>query len=59
MPALPSSNSPITLAMIAGWIERGRRMIAEARRTRSPRLRVMARNHLRGLQQRIAEAITQ
>ena len=43
--------------MLAGWIERGRRMIAEARRTNCPRLRFMARNHLRGLQQRIAEAM--
>jgi hypothetical protein len=57
MTALPSSHPPITVVMIAGWIERGRRMIAEARRTKSPRLRVMARNHLRGLQQRIAEAM--
>lgn len=57
MTALPPSHPPITLAMIAGWIERGRRMIAEARRTKSPRLHVMARNHLRGLQQRIAEVM--
>jgi len=57
MPALPSSNPPITVEMIAGWIERGRRMAAEARRTKVPRLRIMAHNHLRGLQQRIAEAM--
>jgi len=58
MPALPPSHPPITPAMFAGWIERGRRMVAEARRTKSPRLRIMARNHLRGLRQRIAEEIT-
>jgi hypothetical protein len=57
MPALPSSHPPITPEIIGGWIERGRRMVAEARRTKSPRLRVMARNHARGLQQRIAEAL--
>jgi hypothetical protein len=59
MAALPSSHPPITPEMIAGWIKRGRRMVAEARRTKNPRLRIMARNHLRGLQQRIAEAMKQ
>jgi hypothetical protein len=57
MTALPPSNPPITVEMIAGWLERGRRMNAEARRTKNPRLRIMARNHLRGLQRRIAEAM--
>jgi hypothetical protein len=59
MTALPSAKHPlpITGKLVAGWIERGRRMVAEARRTKSPRLRIMAHNHLRGLQQRIAEAM--
>jgi hypothetical protein len=48
---------PITVQMICGWFERGRSLAAEARRKKSPRLRVMARNHLRGLQQRIREAM--
>jgi hypothetical protein len=48
---------PITVEMICGWFDHGRSLAAEARRTKSLRLRVMARNHLRGLQQRIAEAM--
>jgi hypothetical protein len=48
---------PITVEMICGWFDHGRSLAAEARRTKSPRLRVMARNHLRGLQRRIAEAM--
>jgi len=59
MAALPPAKYPlpITVQMICGWMERGRSLAAEARRTKSPRLRIMARNHLRGLQQRIAEAM--
>jgi hypothetical protein len=47
----------VTAGAITGWLERGRHMAAEARRTNSPRLRIMARNHLLGIQQRIAEAL--
>jgi hypothetical protein len=48
---------PTTAELMAGWVERGYRMAVEARRTNDPRLQIMARNHLRGLQRRIAEAM--
>jgi len=61
MSALPSAKHqlPITGELVAGWIERGLCMAAEARRTKCPRLRIMAHNHLRGLQQCIAEALAE